>query len=132
MTFKRNSERGAAIVEMAIVLPLLLLLVFGIVEFGRAYMTDISVTHAAREGSRAYAITRGSADAATAESAAIEAAERTVAPEIRPKLSFGFTDCEPGSPAYVVVTYLNYDLLIPFVSRGTVDLSATGVMRCGG
>ncbi len=34
-----TGERGAAMVEMAIVLPVLLLLVFGIIDFGRLYNT---------------------------------------------------------------------------------------------
>ena len=46
-------ERGAAAVEMAIILPVLLLLVGGIVDLGRAFMVQSMVTNAAREGTRA-------------------------------------------------------------------------------
>lgn len=49
----RHRERGAAAVEMAIVLPLLLLLLGGIVDFGRAFYTKNILTNAAREGARA-------------------------------------------------------------------------------
>lgn len=49
----RFSERGAAAVEMAIVLPLLVLLLGGIVDFGRAFYTKNILTNAAREGARA-------------------------------------------------------------------------------
>jgi hypothetical protein len=45
-------DRGAAAVEFALVLPLLLLMVFGIVDFGRALNVQIMVTQAAREGAR--------------------------------------------------------------------------------
>ncbi|MCL1593984.1 MAG: pilus assembly protein [Actinomycetia bacterium] len=127
-----RSERGAAIVEMALVMPLLLILVFGIVEFGRAFMTDISVTHAAREGARAYAITRGSDDASAAQSAAIDAAKLTVSGAVAGRLVFAFTDCEPGTGAEVTITYPDFDFLIPFVPLGNLDLSSTGAMRCGG
>lgn len=45
-------DRGAAVVEFAIVLPVLLLLVFGIIDFGRALNAQIALTQAAREGAR--------------------------------------------------------------------------------
>ena len=47
-----RKERGAAAVEMAIVLPLLLLVVGGLVDFGRAYYINVVITNAAREGAR--------------------------------------------------------------------------------
>jgi Flp pilus assembly protein TadG len=46
------SDRGQALVEAALVLPLLLLLSVGIFEFGRAYQTYQVLTNAAREGAR--------------------------------------------------------------------------------
>jgi hypothetical protein len=45
-------ERGQSLVEMALVLPLLLLLLAGIIDFGRAYNNYIIITNAAREGAR--------------------------------------------------------------------------------
>jgi Flp pilus assembly protein TadG len=45
-------ERGQSLVEFAMVLPLLLVLLFGIVDFGRAFQSWISITNAAREGAR--------------------------------------------------------------------------------
>ena len=44
--------RGAAIVEFAVVLPLLLSLLFGIIEFGWLFMVRQSLINAAREGCR--------------------------------------------------------------------------------
>jgi Flp pilus assembly protein TadG len=52
-------RRGAAAVEMALVLPLFLLVVFGIVEFGRAFMVEHLLANAARVGARK-AIVNGS------------------------------------------------------------------------
>jgi Flp pilus assembly protein TadG len=49
---KTNRERGSALVEMAITLPLLLLVSVGIFEFGRAFQTWQVLTNAAREGAR--------------------------------------------------------------------------------
>ena len=49
-------EEGASAVEFALVLPVLITLILGIIEFGVFFNQQISVTHAAREGARAYAI----------------------------------------------------------------------------
>lgn len=50
---KLRSERGQALVEMALVLPVLVLLIFGIIEFGRVFNAYLIITNAAREGARA-------------------------------------------------------------------------------
>src|SRR5262245_64566831 len=47
-----KSERGTAILETALTLPLLLLVAVAIFEFGRAYQTWQVMTNAAREGAR--------------------------------------------------------------------------------
>ncbi|HEX6210925.1 MAG TPA: TadE/TadG family type IV pilus assembly protein [Methylomirabilota bacterium] len=47
-----KSERGAALLEAAITIPMLLLVSVGIFEFGRAYQTWQILTNAAREGAR--------------------------------------------------------------------------------
>jgi Flp pilus assembly protein TadG len=45
-------ERGAALIETALALPMVLLVAVGIFEFGRAYQTWQILTNAAREGAR--------------------------------------------------------------------------------
>lgn len=47
-----RETRGSALVEFAIALPVLLLLVFGIVDFGRALFALNNLTNAVREGAR--------------------------------------------------------------------------------
>src|SRR5437773_10844519 len=54
----RAGERGAAAVEFALVLPLLLLILFGIIDFGRAYNAQVTLTQAAREGVRLAALSQ--------------------------------------------------------------------------
>ena len=57
-------ERGTSILEMAIVLPLLLLLLFGIAEFGLAFVQWQTLANAAREGARVGVRFRDPADCA--------------------------------------------------------------------
>jgi Flp pilus assembly protein TadG len=63
-----RSERGTAVVEFALIAPLLFLLVFGIIEFGRILNTYNQLTQLAGQGARAAAVSRnpdGTAIAAT-------------------------------------------------------------------
>ena len=55
-------ERGAALLEAAITVPIILLISVGIFEFGRAYQTSQVLTNAAREGAR-LAVLEGPTDA---------------------------------------------------------------------
>lgn len=58
-----RNQKGAALLEAAITVPIILLISVGIFEFGRAYQTWQVLTNAAREGAR-LAVISGSTDAA--------------------------------------------------------------------
>ena len=49
---RRTDERGQALVEFVLALPILLVIVFGIIEFASAWRTYQIVTNVAREGAR--------------------------------------------------------------------------------
>lgn len=70
----RRSERGAAAVEFALVVPLLLLLVFGIISYGVMLTVRQSVSQAAAEGARAAAVTLIEAKRTTEANKAINSA----------------------------------------------------------
>ncbi len=53
---ERLGERGVAVVEFAIVLPILLLFMFGLIDFGRAAWTQTTLNYAAQATARCYAI----------------------------------------------------------------------------
>src|SRR5262249_7667862 len=53
---RAHDERGAELIEMALTMPLLLLVAVSIFEFGRAYQTWQVLTNAAREGARVAAM----------------------------------------------------------------------------
>ncbi len=119
-----NREKGAAMVEFAIILPVLLLLVFGIIEFGRAYNNQLTLTHAAREGVRTYAITQ---DAAQGEATA-KLAATTLDPAL---MTFTTTPCVIGTPTSMQIEY-PFQLFIPFFPSNPITITAQGVMKCGG
>ena len=60
---RMRSQQGAALLETAIVLPMIMLVCVGIFEFGRAYQTWQVLTNASREGAR-LAVLDGQTDAA--------------------------------------------------------------------
>lgn len=132
-----GSERGAAAVEFALVVPVLLLLLFGIIEFGRVYNTQIELTGAAREGARVMAISNNPA--------AARAAARAGAPSLNPaltdaQLAVVTTGTDPSSclkaagTANVSVTVTaSYPLtFLTGMFGNTITITGKAVMQCGG
>lgn len=125
-----SGEEGAAALEFALVLPMLIMLVMGIAEFSRAYHAKEKLQYAVREGARELAINK---DSANAIAVTVDRASG-----LNPPLtSAGVTasGCAGAitatSTATVTATYsLAYH--IPLWGSGTWALSATGVMRCNG
>jgi Flp pilus assembly protein TadG len=62
---KIKCENAQSLVEFALVIPIFLFLLFGIVEFGRGWETVNIVTSAAREGARVAAVTAPNISSAT-------------------------------------------------------------------
>ena len=62
---KTRSERGASLVEAALVVPLLILLAFGAAEFGFVFLDFLNVSSAAREGARVGSAVGNAVDADT-------------------------------------------------------------------
>lgn len=59
MSRRRRSDQGQGLVEFALVIPMMLLFVFGLVDLGRGIYTYSVLSNVAREGAR-YAIVHGS------------------------------------------------------------------------
>jgi Flp pilus assembly protein TadG len=66
----RESEQGAEVIEMVLVLPLLLALLFGLVDFGFLFQQYLVMTNAAAEGARVASLPGYSADDVSARVAA--------------------------------------------------------------
>ena len=67
----RGNEAGVALIEAAFVLPILLVLAIGMLDFGRAFQTKSLLDQAAREGARVAVITSPDLDLVTARANAI-------------------------------------------------------------
>ncbi|MEV7572522.1 TadE family protein [Pseudarthrobacter sp. NPDC089323] len=120
-----HKSRGAIAVEFALVAPVLLALVIGIVEFANAYNAQISVTQAAREAARTMAVKNSQSDAKAAAAAG--------APGVNSgafTYSFSPSACAPNATAQVTVTYPAATLTGLFGS--SVTLTGVGAMRCNG
>ena len=60
----QRDESGSALLEIAVILPVLILLVLGVAEYGRVYFTGITVANAALAGAEYGAQSEGTGDAA--------------------------------------------------------------------
>ena len=92
-------ETGQSLVEFALILPLVLSILFGIVEFGRGFQSWLAITNAAAYGARTGAV--------GASAAAIDAATRDAAASLDPNiLNLQITNAQgaPGDPVNVRVT----------------------------
>ncbi|MEW6726174.1 TadE/TadG family type IV pilus assembly protein [Desulforudis sp. 1088] len=124
-----RGEKGQSLVEFALILPLLLLLLFGTIEFGRVFSASLVITNAAREGARLGAV--GKTDAQITQS---------VKDMCSPPLDGGALDIEvrpaegvraPGGEVTVTVGY-GVSLVTPVLSGiapNPFPLNAKATMR---
>jgi len=127
----RPSERGAAAVEFAIVVPVLITLLLGIMEFSRAYNAQASLSAAAREGVRVMAITNdAAASRAAAENTAVSLNPVLADSNITFKnLDTGTAICASGNRMSVTITYTLSTLT---GIAGPFTMTDQGAMLCGG
>lgn len=124
----QGKDRGAAAVEFALVLPFLLLLVCGIVDFGRAYNAKITLAHAARESVRVWALGGTQAEATTrATETATGLSGVGVTFDSSPACTFGARTRITVTASFSYITPMIADY-----SPGLSQLRTDGVMRCGG
>ena len=130
-------DQGAAAVELALVLPMLLLLLFGMVDFARGFNAHLSASGAAREGVRAYVLKLSDPDWQQRTVAAAPSLSTTLTPTL-------VTACPAGATDEYAEVHATHDLqLVTPVSAfmamfggsgpaGSITLTGIGVMRCGG
>ena len=134
-----KNQEGAAAVEFAIILPLFIVLVFGIIEFSLAFYDKAMITNASREGARRGIVYTTDPDA-TVSNAEIESVVTaylsdnliTFGPDTDVDVAIAREGFAPGDDLSVTVTYSYGYLLLPaFIDAisGPINLTARTVMR---
>ena len=126
-----TGERGTALLETALTLPLLLLVSVGIFEFGRAYQTWQVLTNAAREGARLAVLPNAAAGAVDARVRSYltsgqlaNAAGATIA--VNPNATVSIGGGATASASLVTVTYPFQFVVLQPVARLLVSGSTVG------
>lgn len=126
---RRDSERGAVAVEFAILAPVLIMILLGIIEFGRAYNAQVSLTNAAREGVRVMAISKNEAAARNAAKAAAVSLNPAL---IDANIVFSPATTPPCAAGSQMTLTISYTLSTITGIAGPFSLNGKGVMVCGG
>lgn len=121
-------NRGQTIVEMAFILPIILLLIMGIVEFGRIFNTYLVLTNASREGARVASVGGTDLDIINSVSNATPTINQSHMTITIDPLE---TERSRGLPVSVTVQY-NLELICPIINVILPDpfsISTKTVMR---
>ncbi|WP_147803221.1 TadE/TadG family type IV pilus assembly protein [Alkalicoccus halolimnae] len=122
-----KSERGQSMVEFALVVPLLIILLFGIVDVSRLFHASLTMDHAGREAARAASLQLSDAEVI---GTAVDSGSSI-------SLASGHVDISPGAGARmsgervtITITY-PVDFLTPVIGNmaGSFELTNTTVMR---
>ncbi len=128
-----RDERGAAAVEFALVVPILILLIFGIAWFGIGYNRKQGLQAAAREGARLAALPQSTNTDITAKVnsalngvlAASSSRTITVSPaDTRP------CDLKPPGTRVTVTVSAPFTYDVPLFGNGTMTMTGRGEFLC--
>lgn len=129
-----SDDRGAEVVEFAIVIPILLVVIAALISFGFVFMSQITLTQAAREGARYAAICKtdttclGNGDANVKQKIVDHAPGITINPG-----DINVSDCSADGATSATVT-ITYQWSIGIPPFGTTGLTLHGKAStpCGG
>ncbi len=128
-----REDRGAAAVEFALILPVLILLIFGIVQYGIYFWARSSAVAAAREGARRASVgdypvcsdftTFVKSELSGAQTGTGSTVKRTIAAKGTGNL---LTTLQPGDTMKISVSFPVVNLgLIPLPASGTITVNTT-------
>ncbi len=129
----RRRDRGAAAVEFALVMPVLVMIMFGIMEFGYAFYIQSSVAAAARVGERNYAINWQTLNY-NQSTATNLATSNTPDPTKVVSSTITQTCSNPGDQSTLTITYQYHSLtgLLDGILGSNITLNGKASMACGG
>ena len=139
---RKTDDTGAELIELAIVLPILLLVVAGIMDFGFLFQRYEVVTNAAREGARVAVLPGyGTADVQARVQSYLTASGLTATPTVPPPV-IGTVLLPSGLSVTTVTVNVQYPSQFSFIGPiaamiggtgwGTITLQANSVMRVEG
>jgi Flp pilus assembly protein TadG len=128
---RRRRSRGQALVEFALVVPLFFLLVFGLIDLGRAIYVNNSMAEASREGARWGSVQARSATPAGRNQVADFVADKmTAVPD--PTITVTCVEALPQvgcriNDILIVQVSTELDMITPIIGQivGQLDLSST-------
>jgi len=125
-TNKNQHRRGAAMVEMAIVLVLLLMLSLGVIEYGWLFLTMQRITNAARQGARVAAPLGATDTDGEAAMTTLLAGVPTAVPDVT---TSGATVTATVTVTTSAVRLVNWDALpVPATLQATVTMAKEGAI----
>lgn len=125
---RRGRRRGVAVVEFAVVLPLLLTILFGIIEYGWVFMVRQTLQTAAREGCR-IAVLQSSVDPYTN---VVDRVSTVMAPTGLSTYTITMSHATTGNPVESVeisIPYADVSLMGGFFGTTSFNLAGTCSMR---
>jgi Flp pilus assembly protein TadG len=137
MARRRGREGGQSLVEFALIIPLFLLLVSGMVDFGMGLNASITISNAAREGGRVGAVSPDSTKITTAATNAATGLPGAVTVTVSCTKPGGTTCTLDGSKTtgaiagdtVLVTVALDYPMVWPIALGTKIHLSSTNKQR---
>jgi len=122
-----KSQKGQSLVETALVLPILIMLLFGIVDFGRVFHAYLTLDHAGREAARDAAIGKEDSEIESKITSSTTSLGSGVGVTITPA---GKANRTSGNDVTITLNY-TIDLITPILGQTVrdIDLENNTVMR---
>lgn len=117
---KLKYEKGATAIEFALILPVFIIIIFAVFQFGIVFNNWIALTYAAREGARMAAVDEY-------DEAVVR--QRVPSAKIESITVDWPSDPEIGDPVTVNVTGNVLNFTVPFLSSKAVSLTSSATLR---